>query len=122
MSSRFLYFQVHGVKPPRVPRRRSSGRGPARSWKYRAWIRSLPCAVCGTTRHVEAAHTGSDGGTAQKASDYSCVPLCQNHHTLDPDSYHVLGRDEFAKRHGLDLHDLVRRLNHDWFAYRSLVK
>lgn len=122
MSSRWLYKQVHGVLPPRQSPRRSTGRGPARSWRYLAWIRSLPCAVCDTDRNVEAAHTGTDGGMATKASDYSCVPLCHEHHRGGPDSYHQLGRDEFEKRHGLNCHDLVRRLNSLWFRYSAEVK
>ncbi len=114
MSDRYLYLQVHGVLPPRRAARRSTGRGPARSWKYKAWIRSLPCAVCDTERNVEAAHTGSDGAMAQKASDYSCIPLCSDCHTLSAASYHRLGRDEFAKRSGLDIHDLTKRLVSAW--------
>jgi hypothetical protein len=85
----------------RSPRRRR--RGPARDAKYRAWIRTLPCAACETTERVEAAHTGSDGGMSMKASDYSCVPLCRDCHTLSEHAYHRLGRAQFERVWFLEL-------------------
>jgi hypothetical protein len=88
MSPRWLYYQVHGEMPARRSPRRSTGRGPARAWKYKAWIRTLGCCCCGTSEGIEAAHTGSDGGTAQKSSDYSCIPLCTDCHTAAPWSHH----------------------------------
>lgn len=117
MNSRWIYYQVHGTKPPRKPPQRSSGRGPARNWKYKTWIRSLPCVACGGTYDVEAAHTGADGGTSQKASDYSCIPLCSDCHTQAPDSHH---RDRQAcerkiyRRHNTSVAQLVKSLNREW--------
>lgn len=126
ISSRALYWMVHGRKPARQIRASAQRhRGPARSWKYKAWIRSLPCCCCGSTRDVEAAHTGDDGGMSQKSSDYSCVPCCTDCHTMAPDSHHR-DRAAFEQRvesaQGCTVQDLVRRLNHDWFAYAALVK
>jgi hypothetical protein len=115
--------EIHGVDIPRKPPQRASVLGipkVARNWKYKAWIRSLPCAVCGSTPS-EAAHTGSDGGTSLKASDYSCIPLCRDHHTQSADSYHRLGRDEFERRHDVNVKDLVRRLNRLWFDPENRV-
>lgn len=107
----WLMYAVHGeVKHPRRSPRRRRGGGVARNWKYRAWIRSLPCLVCGCERS-EAAHTGSDGGMRLKASDYSCVPLCSEHHTLGQYSYHRLGREVFAAQFELNLTVMVRFLN-----------
>lgn|ERR1041385_1094911 len=118
---RYLRFAVLGLTiHPRRPRRKSSGRGPARSWRYLAWVRSLPCLICGGK--AEAAHTGSDGGMRLKASDYSCVPLCHGCHRGGNDSYHQLGRESFERVHQVDLAAIVRRLNHDWFAYSKEVK
>jgi len=125
MNSRALYKAVHGRMPARkAPRRRSALHqvGSARSWQYRGWVRSLPCAVCGATDRVEAAHTGSDGGMRLKASDYSCIPLCTCCHTFGADSYHVLGRERFEGRHGLAIGELVRELNHAWFAHAAEIK
>lgn len=119
MSSRWLYYQVHGVKPKRRSPRRSSSRGPARSWKFKAWIRQQACACCGSTYDVEAAHTGSDGGMAVKASDFSCIPLCTDCHTQAPHSHH---RDREAcearilERHRLTIAELVQELNREWKA------
>jgi hypothetical protein len=56
---------------------------------------------------------------AQKASDYSCVPLCHDCHTAGPASYHVLGYLEFECRHSLDIDELVRRLTGLWFRERA---
>jgi hypothetical protein len=112
---RYLMFAIHGRKPARRPRRRRiNSRGPVRDWKYRAWIRSLPCAACGSTHQVEAAHTGSDGGMAQKPSDTSCVPLCNDCHQSAPVSYH---RNREAM--GMDFRELVERLN---AAYQGMAE
>src|ERR1051325_8768537 len=89
-------------------------RGPARDTRYRAWIRTLPCAVCGSKWRVEAAHTGSDGGMSQKASDYSCVPLCRYCHTGRRGAYHQIGKREFERRYGINLTEFVRALNLKW--------
>lgn len=117
MNSRYLYQLVHGEKPPRKPPQRSSGRGPARNWKYRGFIRSLPCAACGSTYDVEAAHTGTDRGMAQKASDYSCIPLCSDCHTQAPDSHHrdrQACEDRIFARHNTSVAQLVKSLNREW--------
>jgi len=100
--------------PRKPPKRATKSTGPARNARYRAWIRSLLCCLCGLEPAGEAAHTGRDGGMAQKASDYSCVPLCRNCHTQNADSYHRLGRAKFEQRHNVDLRGLVIRLNRDW--------
>ena len=47
---RWLMKEIHGVDVPRKPAKRASILGTpktARSWRYLAWIRALPCAVCG---------------------------------------------------------------------------
>lgn len=111
---RYLAYAVLGRENhPRARRRQWNGKGPARDWRYRAWIRSLPCLVCGYERS-EAAHTGSDGGARLKASDYSCVPLCAHHHTMRADSYHRLGRESFEAHHRVNLRQAVEFLNLEW--------
>lgn len=120
---RWLMREVHGIDIPRKPPQRASVLGTkktARSWRYLAWIRTLPCAVCGA-QPSEAAHTGSDGGISMKASDYSAIPLCSHCHRMSSDSYHALGRDEFEERHGLDLAAIRRRLNRLWFDPENRV-
>jgi hypothetical protein len=82
---------------------------PVRNPGYLRWIRSLPCAVCRTTRAVEAAHTGPHG-LGQKSSDLSAIPLCGRHHRTGDDSYHRLGPRKFAEVHQLDIRAIVARL------------
>ena len=99
------------TKPRRVERR-----GPSRDSRYRAWIRTLPCAACSSRWLVEAAHTGSDGGTSQKASDYSCVPLCRDCHTGGRTAYHRIGRLEFERLYRISFADVVGVLTERWDA------
>ena len=119
---RWLVREILGEdhEPRRAARNRKK-RGPARNFRYRQWIRSLPCCACGH-EGSEAAHTGTDGGMSQKASDYSCVPLCPECHTLSPRAYHRIGKDAFALSRGIDFAELVRELNRTWFGYFSEVK
>jgi hypothetical protein len=121
---RYLRFAIHGETVHCRSPRRKPRKGPARNWKYRAWIRTLPCAACGSTSNVEAAHTGNDGGASMKASDYSCIPLCTNCHTMAADSYHRHpdGVEGFALSHDISIAGLVKRLNHCWFEYSGMVK
>ena len=114
----FLMYAVHGVTRPAERRlRRRNRRGPARSWKYRRWIRSLPSVVSGWDG-CEAAHTGDDGGMGQKAADYSCIPLTAVEHRL----YHQIGRDRFELRFGISCRELVKRLNQLWRTCSAEVK
>lgn len=83
---------------------------PTRNPKYVAWIRTLPCLVCGRTTTIEAAHTGPHG-LAQKSPDTSAVPLCARHHRTGRDSYHKLGARCFERHHRLSLPAVVARLN-----------
>jgi len=83
---------------------------PLRDSRYLAWIRTLPCVICGSRRGVEAAHTGPRG-LGQKASDTSAIPLCHRHHRTGNDSYHHLGARRFAQVHKLDVSAIVRRLS-----------
>ena len=78
------------------------------------WIRSLPCAACGSVFQIEAAHTGPHA-LNQKASDYTCIPLCAEHHRAGNDALDKVGRREFGQRFGLDVFALVSRLNRIWF-------
>jgi hypothetical protein len=113
---RWLAWEVLGKELPRKPPRRSSilhPNQPARNGHYRAWIRSLPCEVCGTPCRIEAAHTGPHG-LGQKASDYSCIPLCVEHHRAGNDALDKIGRTAFEERLGLNIAALVKRFNQLW--------
>ncbi len=108
LSRSILGFDI-GKKPPEKEKERF---GLERDAKYRNWIRkTFPCCACGSWEHVEAAHTGTDGGMGQRASDYSCIPLCASCHRTGPHAYHAIGKQAFAELHGLDYETLVKRLN-----------
>ena len=113
LSLRVLIWALRKVHLEEKRWRKSRG-GPPRDPRYRAWIRTLPCAVCGSRWRVEAAHTGSDGGMSLKASDYSCVPLCRYCHTGGRGAYHRIGKLDFERSHGINLAALVRALNFRW--------
>lgn len=51
---------------------------PLRSERYKAWIRTQPCAYTGSRVGVEASHHVPKGGgrMGKKTSDYNCLPLC----------------------------------------------
>ena len=87
---------------------------PARSRKYLDWIRTLPCLCCGAK--AEAAHTGSHG-MAQKASDFSAVPLCWWHHREGGCAIHK-GVRAFVAFWQLDLALVVETLNR-WYESDS---
>ena len=112
--ARWLRREIWGtdIRVPHKPPKQET-RGPARNYRYRAWIRSLPCAVCGITPS-HAAHTGPHA-IGQKSSDYTVIPLCGDHHLYASDSLHRSGRAEFERRFDLDIAALVRRLNRLWW-------
>jgi hypothetical protein len=83
---------------------------PVRNPAYLRWIRSLPCSICRTRWHIEAAHTGPHG-MGQKSSDLSAIPLCARHHRTGNDSYHNLGPSKFAEMHRLSIREIVARLS-----------
>jgi len=132
LSNRALYFAVHGRPAPRKAPRRRTGRGPARNWKYRGWVRTLPCACHIVEMElgeagawspcfgaVQAAHTVNNG-RGSKGSDYSCVPLCAYHHQEYDNG--LRSKDLFEADHNISMAGLVARLNHEWFAHSREMK
>lgn len=111
---RWLYREVHGTDAPRAPRQKPR-RGPARNWKYEAWIKSLPSLVSGRPG-CEPCHTRNNG-MSSKGSSYSCVPLTREEHRE-----YDAGREAFELRYGVEMAAEVRRLNSTWFRYAGLVK
>lgn len=84
---------------------------PSRSPEHLAFVRSLPCCICGSHRNIEAHHTGPRG-LSQKSSDLSAIPLCAMvHHRVGQYSFHVLGRRAFEDHHKITVDQIVRRLN-----------
>lgn len=71
-----------------------------------AFVRSLPCLICGDNVSVEAAHVRymdptvakSQCGIGMKPSDFYCVPLCGSHHR----EQHAMKERTFWTRFGID--------------------
>ncbi|MBR0741187.1 DUF968 domain-containing protein [Bradyrhizobium liaoningense] len=78
---------------------------------YLNYVRSLPCAICGDTTTVEAAHlrVGSIphdkayGAMQMKSSDKWALPLCGRHHR----EQHTMNELEFWAKHGINPFELA---------------
>ena len=73
--------------------------------KHLAFIRSLPCCICGRidtdAAHIRTANIGlgkRQSGLAEKPSDKWTVPLCRIHHS----EQHGMNELAFWKKHGID--------------------
>jgi hypothetical protein len=76
--------------------------------QHLAFIRKLPCVVCGFTPS-EAAHirfndhaTGKMQAVGQKPGDEWSTPLCASHHREGPGAQHTMGERAFWERNGID--------------------
>src|SRR5271169_2301573 len=75
------------MSAPRITRTVSRGKPKPnlrRRTQHLAFVRQLPCVVCGKAPPSEAAHvrSGSDGGAGIKPSDRYSVSLCTSCHEL----------------------------------------
>lgn len=68
-----------------------------RNNKYLAWVRSMPCLVCGTDQQIHAHHLIGHGtsGMGTKSSDLLTMPLCTEHHH----ELHTHGHKTFDKKY-----------------------
>lgn len=82
---------------------------------YLAYVRTLPCCVCGNDVAVEAHHPRNVSldprhryvGLSEKASDRWAVPLCSRHHR----ELHAFGSErEFWASYGVDPHAIALRI------------
>lgn len=73
------------VRPPTVRLaseaidRAIAKRGAWRSTAYLDYIRALPCCVCGAPPFSDPSHHGRHA-TSRKPDDFTCVPMCREHH------------------------------------------
>jgi hypothetical protein len=75
--------------------------------RFRRFVKTFACCVCGR-RPVDPAHIGPKG-IGSKASDYTCIPLCRDHH--DAQGSFGLGREhEWAATVGLNIRAVQERL------------
>lgn len=107
---RWLAREVLGREIARKPPGKARRTKNVRDEDYKAWIRTHPCAACGSTYSVECAHVGYDGGASLKASDNLTIPLCTNCHTMGAGAYHRIGRKGFERLHNLNCQELAARL------------
>jgi len=82
-----------------------------------AFIRRLPCAVCGVMFEVEAAHVrfndaarGKLQALGQKPDDRWTAPLCAYHHRTGPGAQHSGNERAFWEKQGIDVLALCERL------------
>jgi hypothetical protein len=80
---------------------------PKRAAQHLAFIRLLPCMICGS-RPAQAAHIrrATDGGIGTKPSDKFTLPLCVDHH----DEQHTTGELTFWSFYRIDPVDQALRL------------
>ena len=91
---------------------------PERNEAYKRFIRNFPCVCCGEPRGIEAAHFGPHG-IAQKSSDYSCLPLCREHHRTGKHAYHKMRPSDFALVHDIDVEALHGYFQRVWEQKRK---
>jgi hypothetical protein len=99
------------MPPARIPRRavrRKLKPDLRRRANHLAFVRQLPCVVCGKAPPSEAAHarSGSDAGTGIKPSDRYCLSLCTSCHALQ----HEFGELRFWSTLRIDPLDVASRL------------
>jgi hypothetical protein len=76
--------------------------------RHLAYIRKLPCAVCGyvpcESAHVRYNDPARDKyqAIAKKPSDRFVVPLCAAHHREGKGAQHTMGERAFWERNGID--------------------
>jgi len=86
-----------------------------RSPAYLAFVRTLPCVVCGV-KGTEAHHHG--GGMGLKGSDLQTVSLCRVHHA----EHHHFGKETFWKRHNLDRWRIIAETLEQYFKEKENEK
>jgi hypothetical protein len=99
------------IPAPRIPRtapRNKAKPNDRRRPEHLAFVKRLPCVVCGKAGPSEAAHlrSGSDGGTAMKPSDRYSVSLCIECHVLQ----HQFGEQRFWSTVRIDPLNVAFRL------------
>ncbi len=79
-----------------------------RSEKYKAFIRSFPCLICGSPGSEHHHESLSGGGVGIKCPDNESLPLCVVCHK----KRHHVGRDTFFEEYDLDYEMEVLKYQH----------
>ncbi len=78
--------------------------------EYLAFIRTKCCLVCGSGETVPHHYISVGAG----GSDLLTIPLCADHHTLQDDCIHILGKTTFPEHHGINVWEEIARLLVGW--------
>lgn len=104
------------IRPPEAATRQ---RRPRRERPdHLAFVRSLPCVVCGSRDNVHAAHVRYGDprygkrptGMGEKPSDAFTVPLCARDHLDGPDAQHRSNERKWWLGRGIDPLEVAVRL------------
>lgn len=88
---------------------------PGRCKEYLEYISESPCYVC--LKDAEAHHTDV-GGIGLKGSDFSCIPLCREHHR----ELHGIGRYTFEDRHRILIDSAIKKHLISWCDRKFAVE
>ncbi len=106
---RWLSYTIFGSKTLSPRRHHKPRRGPETANAYRAWIRQQASVVSGSTRYIEAAHTGPHG-LSQKSSGYTCIPLTHEEHM----DLHRIGPAKFQAKYTINFAIIIEALFTEW--------
>lgn len=101
------------------PRHKNRGRPAEKSApQFLQWLRGRPCAACGGTLCLEAAHVDHAGGkgTGTKVADRHAIPLCNVCHAVQ----HNGGWKTFERDH-LSRQDAVMMAEAYWKAWPGRI-
>lgn len=73
-----------------------------RSEKYKKFIRSMPCIVCGRTPSEHSHEPLNGHGMGCKGPDNESLPLCYECHRTGKRNRHNTAPDRFYGNHGID--------------------
>lgn len=101
------------IKPKKKERMGIRESAQVRSPRHRQWIRGRGCFLAGRPGHVCNGpidcmhwHDGTDGGGADKPSDFWCFPGCRFGAHVPQ---HAMGEEEFERLHKIKGKDLCRQ-------------
>ena len=74
-----------------------------------AFIRTLPCVVCGGYSEPHHLRTHWNCGAGQKPDDRFSIPLCRVHHR----QLHDVGMSSFFFAHDINLWEQLAKINYE---------
>jgi len=90
----------------------------SRSEEYKQFIREQVCLICWSNNPDPHHETTEGKGTGVKCSDYLCLPLCREHHSMRDN----MGKKTFWQKFGIDFKAEITRLNKEFSEIQELKK